>query len=43
MAPGGMIVVVASEDAAVVRSGAERLGLLEGAWDNGTLLAETSR
>lgn len=43
MAPGGMIVVVASEAAAVVRSGAERLGLLEGAWDNGTLLAETLR
>jgi hypothetical protein len=43
MAPGGMIVVVAVEDAAVVRSGAERLGLLEGAWDNGTLLAETPR
>lgn len=43
MAPGGMIVVVASEDAEVVRSGAERLGLLEGAWDNGTLLAETPR
>lgn len=43
MAPGGMIVVVAGEDAAAVRSGAERLGLLEGAWDNGTLPAETPR
>jgi hypothetical protein len=43
MAPGGMIVVVAREDGAVVRSGAERLGLLEGAWDNGTLLAEMPR
>lgn len=43
MAPGGMIVVVADEDAAAARSGAERLGLLEGAWDNGTLPAETPR
>jgi hypothetical protein len=43
MAPGGMVVVVASEDARTVRSGAERLELLEDAWDNGTRLAETPR
>ncbi len=43
MAPGGMIVVASSEDARAVRSSGELLGLLEGLWDNGTLIAETLR
>lgn len=43
MAPGGMIVVVSSEDAAELRSAATELGLLEGVWDNGTLARETLR
>jgi hypothetical protein len=42
MAPGGMIVVACREDAAAVRSGAGTLGLLEGTWDNGTLIGESS-
>jgi hypothetical protein len=37
---GGMIVVVADEDAAAVRSGAAAAGLLESLWDNGTPAAE---
>jgi hypothetical protein len=37
---GGMIVVVADEDAPAVRSGAAAAGLLEGLWDNGTPAAE---
>jgi len=37
MAPGGMIAVVAREDAASVRAAADACGLQERAWDNGTL------
>ncbi len=37
MAPGGMIAVVAREDAAAVRDAAASCGLQEQAWDNGTL------
>lgn len=40
MAPGGMIVVASHVDAAGVRDGAERLGLREEVWDNGTLTVE---
>jgi hypothetical protein len=40
MTPGGLIVIAAAEDARAVRSGAARLGLAEGAWDNGTVLPE---
>ncbi len=40
MAPGGMIVVASLEDAAGIRAGAERLGLREDVWDNGTLTVE---
>ena len=36
MPAGGMLAVVASEDAATVRAGAGALGLCEGMWDNGT-------
>jgi hypothetical protein len=43
MAPGGMIVVVAEEDADAVRAVAAALGLTEGAWDNGTVAAVTPR
>jgi hypothetical protein len=39
MAPGGLIVVPAREDAERVRAAAEGAGLREGAWDNGTLTA----
>jgi hypothetical protein len=39
MAPGGMIAVVAHEDAAAVRAAADSIGLQERAWDNGTLTA----
>jgi hypothetical protein len=42
MAPGGVIVVVADADAAAVRGAAEELALQEGAWDNGSLTAETA-
>jgi hypothetical protein len=42
-APGGMIAVVSSQDAAALRSGAGELGLIEGPWDNGTLARETPR
>jgi hypothetical protein len=41
--PGGMLAVLASEDAAVVRSGAAALGLHEGVWDNGSVTAATPR
>jgi hypothetical protein len=40
MAPGGLIAVVAREDAAAVRASADSCGLQERAWDNGTLTAE---
>jgi hypothetical protein len=39
MAPGGLIAVVAREDAAAVRAAADSGGLQERAWDNGTLTA----
>jgi hypothetical protein len=42
MAPGGMIAVVAREDAAAVRSALGSSGLHEGAWDNGTPSAEAA-
>ncbi|HEV7527948.1 MAG TPA: hypothetical protein VGO29_03545 [Solirubrobacteraceae bacterium] len=41
MAPGGAIAVVADSDAAVVRAGAQSLGLREGVWDNGSVTAVT--
>jgi hypothetical protein len=40
MAPGGMIAVVASEDADTTRAAVARSGLREGAWDNGSPSAE---
>jgi len=36
MAPGGLIAVLAREDAPAVREAAAACGLVEGAWDNGT-------
>jgi hypothetical protein len=36
---GGVVVVLAADDAARVRAGASELGLREGIWDNGTVLA----
>jgi hypothetical protein len=39
MPAGGMLAVVASQDAARVRAGARELGLEERIWDNGTVLA----
>jgi hypothetical protein len=39
MAPGGLIAVVATEDASTVRAAADSSGLQERAWDNGTLTA----
>jgi hypothetical protein len=41
MAPGGMIAVVTGADAPAVRAGAEAIGLVENAWDNGSVTAET--
>ena len=38
---GGVVVVVAADDAARVRACALELGLREGAWDNGTVTAGT--
>jgi hypothetical protein len=43
MPAGGMISVVSAEDGAAVRAGARALGLVEGAWDNGTVTAESTR
>ncbi|HEX4188836.1 MAG TPA: hypothetical protein VHY83_13145 [Solirubrobacteraceae bacterium] len=40
MPAGGVIVVIAAEDEAAVRSGAASIGLHEGVWDNGTPAAE---
>lgn len=40
MDPGGLIVIVAAEDAPAVRARASELGLDEAAWDNGTLAPE---
>jgi hypothetical protein len=42
-APGGMIVVVSSQDSAALRSGAGELELIDGLWDNGTVARETPR
>ncbi len=39
MPAGGVIVVLASEEAGAVRAGASELGLVEGTWDNGTVAA----
>jgi hypothetical protein len=39
MPAGGMIVIVDAADAPAVRAGAGALGLVEGAWDNGTVAA----
>jgi hypothetical protein len=39
---GGVVVVLATADAARVRAGARELGLYEGIWDNGTVLAEVA-
>ncbi len=40
MAPGGMIAVVAQEDAGAIRSALGSSGLREGVWDNGSPSAE---
>jgi hypothetical protein len=40
MPAGGMIVIACTEDATSVRAGAGALGLVEGAWDNGTVTPE---
>jgi hypothetical protein len=42
MAPGGIIAVVESGQAAAVRGALNDLGLAEGAWDNGSVTAETA-
>ncbi len=39
---GGVVVVLAADDVASVRTGARELGLHEGIWDNGTVLAEVA-
>jgi hypothetical protein len=39
---GGVLAVVAAEDAPLVRAGAAGLGLSEGLWDNGTAAAEAA-
>ncbi len=39
---GGVVVVLAADDAARVRAGARELGLHEGIWDNGTVTAEVA-
>jgi Family of unknown function (DUF6885) len=41
MAPGGLVVVALLPDAQRVRAGALELGLVEGAWDNGTITQAT--
>jgi len=43
MPAGGVIAVVASEDAQAVRAGAQAIGLVEGLWDNGTATQATPR
>jgi hypothetical protein len=40
---GGVIAVVPAQDAAALRAGAERMGLREGIWDNGTVEPELLR
>jgi hypothetical protein len=42
MAPGGIVAVVAGDQAAGVRAALEDLGLTEGVWDNGSVTAETA-
>ncbi|HWG07803.1 MAG TPA: hypothetical protein VN672_02230 [Solirubrobacteraceae bacterium] len=42
MAPGGIIAVLAREDAAAVSAAASTYGLVEGTWDNGTLTVASS-
>ncbi len=42
MAPGGIVVVVGSAQASAVRGALQDLGLQEGAWDNGSVTAETA-
>jgi uncharacterized protein DUF6885 len=42
MAPGGLLVAAAAGEAARLRARAAELGLREGAWDNGTVAAETA-
>jgi hypothetical protein len=42
MTPGGLIVVVADARAGDVRDALQELGLAEGAWDNGSVTAETA-
>ena len=42
MAPGGIIAVVAGAQASAVRGALQDLGLQEGAWDNGSVTAETA-
>jgi hypothetical protein len=41
--PGGALAAVAAEDAPSVRAGAERIGLIEDVWDNGSVPAERLR
>jgi hypothetical protein len=42
MAPGGVIAVIDSAQAGVVRAALGGLGLAEGVWDNGSVTAETA-
>jgi hypothetical protein len=42
MAPGGLIVALDARRAAVIRARAAELGLRVGAWDNGSVAAETA-
>jgi hypothetical protein len=42
MAPGGMIAILASEEAGALRSGAGEHGLVEASWDNGTIEPEAA-
>jgi hypothetical protein len=39
---GGVVVVLAADDAARVRAGTRKLGLREGIWDNGTMTVGTA-
>jgi len=43
MAPGGMLAVVAAEDAATIRAGVRTARAAEGVWDNGTPVVAPSR
>lgn len=42
MAPGGLLVALEAQEAAIIRARAAELGLREGAWDNGSVAAETA-